>query len=561
MLPLMLMFACNGPPPEPPQPGGETTLAWSGECGLQDDGRRVFRLLHVNDTYRIEGLSDGRGGLARVRTLRRDLEDNCGPVMVTHAGDLLFPSLLSRAFKGEQMIDVLNMLDGDADASDPYFVATFGNHEFDKSSMKYASMVDSRVEQSGFIWLDTNIEWKSGEAGQPLISADNLVDTHTVDLGGVSVGFFSLTADVKVPAYAQKIDTDYSGIMAAKTAQLRAAGAEVVVALTHLDARSDVATLEAISDAKARPDVVLGGHNHVAMTLDGGGVSVVKADADAVSARVVTIRVGVDAAVTVDAPAPTKIGPTEPAADAAVQQRVDDWLAKYETAFCGEGVTGCLDERLTVAKGDLIAEELQIRRYETNVGDWIAQHALDIFAEDGAQLAIVNSGSLRLNQDIPDGTAVTRQTVEEIFAYPAPMYLLKVKGSVVQQLIDRSIYDWSGSGHFLQIAGFAYVHDTDKGTSERPHLLTADGPVPIEPDAEYLLVTGDYLISPEMGDQDGYTMLSKDMRVESPRDKTDLKDVVIEAMKAAGDEGLSLDLKGRICSTDRPDDPCLVPPL
>jgi len=105
------------------------------------------------------------------------------------------------------------------------------------------------------------------------------------------------------------------------------------------------------------------------------------------------------------------------------------------------------------------------------------------------------------------------------------------------------------------------VHDTDKGTSERPHLLTADGPVPIEPDAEYLLVTGDYLISPEMGDQDGYTMLSKDMRVESPRDKTDLKDVVIEAMKAAGDEGLSLDLKGRICSTDRPDDPCLVPPL
>ena len=34
-----------------------------------------FTILHVNDVYRIEGLEQGaRGGFARLRTLRRELE-------------------------------------------------------------------------------------------------------------------------------------------------------------------------------------------------------------------------------------------------------------------------------------------------------------------------------------------------------------------------------------------------------------------------------------------------------------------------------------------------------
>lgn len=61
-------------------------------------------LLAVNDIYRVEGVDNGgRGGLARLRTLRAELEtQNPGHVVLLHAGDLIFPSLLSRMFKGEQ---------------------------------------------------------------------------------------------------------------------------------------------------------------------------------------------------------------------------------------------------------------------------------------------------------------------------------------------------------------------------------------------------------------------------------------------------------------------------
>src|SRR4051812_37641470 len=86
-------------------------------------------LLTVNDTYRIEESPDGTGGFARIRALRMRIETQYPDLVVVHAGDFLFPSLLSREYLGAQMIDVMNRLDG-SDAFDPRLLVTFGNHEF-----------------------------------------------------------------------------------------------------------------------------------------------------------------------------------------------------------------------------------------------------------------------------------------------------------------------------------------------------------------------------------------------------------------------------------------------
>jgi hypothetical protein len=61
------------------------------------------------------------------------------------------------------------------------------------------------------------------------------------------------------------------------------------------------------------------------------------------------------------------------------------------------------------------------------------------------------------------------------------------------------------------------------------------------------------------GGQDGYSMLSPDMALDSPRNGTDLKQVVLDALAAAGPAGIAPKIEGRICSSDRPDGPCLVP--
>ena len=115
----------------------------------------------INDVYRIEGLTEERkGGLARLRALRRQLEET-HDVLMLHAGDFLFPSFSSNFFHGRQMIDVMNLLDGrDATgAIDPRLFVAFGNHEFDASDCDRPAILRERVAEADFTWLASNIHF------------------------------------------------------------------------------------------------------------------------------------------------------------------------------------------------------------------------------------------------------------------------------------------------------------------------------------------------------------------------------------------------------------------
>lgn len=77
-----------------------------------------LKILQINDVYKIEGLERGEiGGIARMRTLRKELEKEGQPVLVLLAGDFLFPSVMSKYFQARPMVDMLNLLDGDPSAS------------------------------------------------------------------------------------------------------------------------------------------------------------------------------------------------------------------------------------------------------------------------------------------------------------------------------------------------------------------------------------------------------------------------------------------------------------
>jgi 2',3'-cyclic-nucleotide 2'-phosphodiesterase (5'-nucleotidase family) len=171
---------------------------------------------------------------------------------------------------------------------------------------------------------------------------------------------------------------------------------------------------------------------------------------------------------------------------------------------------------------------------------------VEAFAGCGAQAAFVNSGSLRLNQDVPAGP-ITRRTVEELFAYPAPLYLLRIDGRTLERVARQAIAGWPGSGNWLQISGFAFVHDTAAGKATDLRLLTPAGPRPVEPDEEILVVTNNYLIDPTIGDQDGFTMLTRAMVVEGcAANETDLKSGVVVGALAAATDGIAPPVEGRI---------------
>lgn len=508
---------------------------------------RTAVLLTINDVYRIEGVENGTvGSMARVRALRAELEREHPDLLMLHAGDFLFPSFASRMFEGEQMVAALNALDGDTAAFDERFFVVFGNHEFDKNKTKNAAMLDRRIEESQFRWLGTNVHFAETGDGRPLIEGPNLEESRIVESGGIRIGLFGITIPTIGVEYVEGFDgpEDTARRM---TARLRSQGAEVVIALTHLNAADDRELLENLP-VPAGPDLIIGGHDHEHMEVQAGGRWLFKADADARTATVVRLTLGPDGQLRVGHELRPLTGDT-PRPDPAVQALVDQWQAKHEQAFCAQAQAGpaCLEEVYGRSRVPLIAEEAKIRGEETNLGDWIADLMVTTFADCGAQVAFMNSGSLRLNQDLAAGE-VTRRQVEELFAYPAPLYLLKIDGKTLRQVAEHATRGWPGSGSWLQISGFAYVHDQQGKTARQVTLLTPQGARPVRDDETILAVTNDYLINPEIGDQDGYIMLDRNQVVATCSANTrDLKELTVAALKAAEPRGIAPQADGRIC--------------
>jgi 2',3'-cyclic-nucleotide 2'-phosphodiesterase (5'-nucleotidase family) len=524
-------------------------------------GERRAVLLHINDVYRIEGVEDGQvGGLARLRTLRKEMEERYPDLLLIHGGDFLFPSFASRMYNGEQMISVMNALDGNT-AFDDRMLVVLGNHELEKTKLKDASILDQRIEESQFRWLGSNVVFKKGEDGRPLVEAPNLARTDVLVSGGIRIGFFGVTIPTAGVAYVDEFE-DPVETARELTAELRAQGAEVVVAMTHLRAEDDRRLLETLGDEG--PDLILGGHDHEKMALEVGRRRILKADADARTATVVRLSVGRDGRVDVShdfrALERVQVRP-----DPDVLQLVGDWQAKHEQQFCTQAGSppGCLGEVYGLTRTLLEGEENKIRGSETSLGDWVADQMLQTMKQCGAQAAFINSGSLRLNQDLPAGTRITRRHVEELFAYPAPLRLIRIDGATLQKVVDNSVQHWPGSGSWLQVAGMAYVHDTAGKAARNLSLLGEGGARAVRPDETILVVTNDYLVDPEAGDQDGYTMLNVNQKVEGcAAEDRDLKEVVEEALRAAGTsafqgQGIEPKAEGRIC---QPDDsrPCLA---
>lgn len=213
-----------------------------------------FKILQINDVYKIEGLQGGQvGGLARVRTLRRHLESDGTPVLILHAGDALYPSVMSKYLDAKPMVEVLNLLDGDPNAADPRMFVTLGNHELDKGDDK---ILMARLADSQFTWVATNtLHCTAPNACVPFEqAAKNIAKTATVDAGGAKLGILGLLYPME-KSYAKTVDRNTAATDAVRS--LRGGGANVVLAVTHEDMADDVALAQQVPGI----NIVIGGHD------------------------------------------------------------------------------------------------------------------------------------------------------------------------------------------------------------------------------------------------------------------------------------------------------------
>ncbi len=440
-----------------------------------------FRILQLNDVYKIEGLEGGNsGGMARVRTLREQLEADGTPVLVLHAGDALYPSVMSKFLAAEQMVDVMNLLDGDAEKFDPALIVTFGNHEFDN---KTADVLLRRLRESQFQWLATNTLRCNPECTERFPQTRQTV---VMDLGAARVGIFGLLYPLQKD-YVKTTDVEQAARDA--VAQLRREGANVIVALTHQDMPDDVALAQRVPGI----DLVVGGHDHLFMQQQVGDIWITKGDADAKSVIVYDVTVeGGDARVT-----PRRVMlDGSIARDEEVDARVQSWLQRLSAKLEG-------NETLATTKYLLEGVEPAVRGRETALGNLLTDIARQ---QMGTDVAILNGGSIRINDNIPPGP-VTTYDMEGIFYYTNKLVAFRATGQQLLDLLRNGVSRAdAGDGRFLQVSGLTFTyHPRDGAFIVNPEDVRVNGK-PLDVNATYSVATIDYVYL--HGTEDGFDLFS-----------------------------------------------------
>ncbi len=502
-----------------------------------------FVILAINDVYRAEGLDKGNlGGLARVKTLRDQLIAEGKKVLLLHAGDFLQPSFSSRINKGAAMIDAMNQLDGMNHGFDDNMIITFGNHEFDKSKLKYLPMMQERIDESQFNWLDSNINWYEDEKlGK--IHSNKIHKWMIKEYNGIKVGLFSLTTNMTHPQYIASFDNPIE-VSKHYVSFLRKKGVDLVIALTHQRLSDDKKILNL--KPLYRPDIIIGGHEHYRQNEQVNGKWIIKADADALSAAVIEVSLNqgnvsfFPTFIDLDNHIPK---------DLHMEQTIANWAQKTKVKYCHKikEDEGCLDLAYGITKVDLIAEESEIRRFETNMADFIADTALQEFKLCHADVALINSGSIRLNHNIAANSIITRKHIEGMFPYPSDLTQIQIDGKTLKAMISHSIDMWTANGHWLMISGIRFIHDPEK--QQFRQLTYSKSGLPIQDNDLIKVVVPKYLISAKT-DHDGYVMIDESMTKKCNKNGSNLKQLVINRIKNTP-TGINPQKDGRICNTLR----------
>ncbi len=336
-----------------------------------------FTLVLVNDIYRM-GPVDGRGGFPKLAAVVKAERAKGRPVLVCHAGDTLSPSLMSGIDKGRHIIELTNLIKPDV------FVP--GNHEFDFGQTIYLE----RMRAANFPVFAANLRRPDGSP------VPGTSESTILTVGGIKLGVVGIALP-ETPAKSQSGDWTFGpavATLAREAASLRAAGAEMVLAVCHTDRATDEALV-----ASRHADIVLSGHDHdLALRYDGRTVFAESGhDAEYVTAIDIKAE-GTGTALTWTAA--FRIHDTaeiEPDPEVlAVVNRLDGDLARELDVPLGR-VTNALDTRIEV-----------VRRGEAAFGDLVAdalRHAA------GAEIGLMNGGGIRGNRTYPADSALTRRDV------------------------------------------------------------------------------------------------------------------------------------------------------
>jgi 5'-nucleotidase len=459
-------------------------------------------LLQLNDVYQFAPVDGGtRGGLARVLTLRKQIMSESPHALFLLAGDTISPSVESNTYQGKQMIDAWN--------SSGLDYATFGNHEFDFGP----EVLRARMSESHFKWLAANVIDK--RTGKTFGDTPEFVIR---EFDGVKVGIFGIILPETLTTSRPGPDVDIldpCATAARVIPKIRAQGAQVIVALTHLSMGEDKQLARC-----SGVDLIIGGHEHTLLESMSGHAPIFKMTSDARELGRIDLNIS-KATGRLESLDWQVIPVTDQVKDDAAFASINQ---KYA------GLLKTLEQPVGRTAVELDVKSANVRTQETNMSDFVA----DAFRQaTHADVALVNGGSLRADTIMRPGI-LTKRDVISILPFNNHVVKLQVTGALIRAALENGVshsVEETQPGRFPQVSGIRYAFDTSRQPGARLTSVAVNGK-PLDDRRTYSLATTTYL-AVEFGD--GYEMFRGAtflIRSEQAQLETDILQKAIAAVPA-----------------------------
>ena len=316
----------------------------------------------------------------------------------------------------------------------------------------------------------------------------------------------------------------FSDTGTALAGELKKAGADLVIALTHDELFRD---LELLAKAK-EIDILLGGHDHLVLARHDGRQAVMKAGSQGNHVGILDLRIDRRRNRAVWTPSYRLRSTAGLAGDKAVAARVAGYAKRLDRelgAVIGESATALVTTRVAVRSG------------ETAFGNLLADA---MRAATGSDIALANGGGIRGDTIYPAGTKLTRKLVLTELPFGNRTVKLRLTGAQLREALENGVSQVERvSGRFPQVSGLAFAFDPRKPAGSRVVRVAVGGKA-LDLGKTYTLATVDFLAQ----GGDGYTVLGSGEMLIDSRSGGLMAGQLIDRIAAVGK--VSPEIEGRI---------------
>ncbi len=427
-------------------------------------------ILHINDTHghilpyatfmdKVLGREKKVGGAANLATMiEKERSANPDGTILLSAGDMFQGTPESNIFHGKPVVEIMNYLHFDAMA--------LGNHEFDWGQ----GVLHSIISWASFPVISANITTQGGKL-IPGVKPFVMIKRKNILIGVIGLTTPETRYTTKSENVADLTFSQPASVIEPIIGQVRAKGASIVIALTHLGLNSD----EQLAGEVRGIDLIVGGHSHTVVMdpVVESGTVIVQAGSYCRYLGVMKIAFDADTKKIVGFTLKDELVPVSPEAapaDPKVARIVDKYESKIHAKFARIVGATAVD----LKKG---------WTGESSFGDLVADA---MRSASGAAIAFENRGGIRT--DIPAGP-ITLREVFTALPFDDNIMSMDLAGHEVRELLEQSA---SRGDTPLQVSGMRVVFDMSKPAGQRAVSIEVAGK-PLDERASYRVATNDFL--------------------------------------------------------------------